>query len=299
MMISPDQVVEMLKPTSTPGPIPTVIPTPPHYQESTAAGQRTLWVVFALMVISSATFSLLSWNVPTTKRLFHVITTLTTIIASLSYFAMASGQASSFACAAAKDKHEHVPDIPYTECRQIYWARYVDWALTTPLLLLDLCFLAGVDGAHTLMAVIADVIMVLSAMFAAYGDNKTAQHWGWYVIGCISYIFVIWHVAVHGTTMVRAKGVKVTRLCGSLALFTLAVWTVYPIVWGIAEGAHRMSVDTEIMAYAVLDLLAKTVFGFWLLVSHRAMPETNVDLGGWWSHGLGNVEGRIRIGDEE
>ena len=131
--------------------------TPPHYQESTAAGQRTLWVVFALMVISSATFSLLSWNVPTTKRLFHVITTLTTIIASLSYFAMASGQASSFACAAAKDKHEHVPDIPYTECRQIYWARYVDWALTTPLLLLDLCFLAGVDGAHTLMAVIADV----------------------------------------------------------------------------------------------------------------------------------------------
>lgn len=69
-------------------------------------------------------------------------------------------------------------------------------------------------------------------------------------------------------------------------------------VWGIAEGAHRMSVDTEIMAYAVLDLLAKPVFGFWLLVSHRALPETNVDLGGWWSHGVGS-EGRIRIGDEE
>lgn len=297
-MISPDQVVEMLKPTATAGPIPTVIPTPPQYHESGAAGHRTLWVLFAGMVLSSGFFALLSWNVPTPKRLFHVTTTLIAIISSLSYFAMASGQASSFVCSAAKDHHKHVPDVPYTECRQIYWARYVDWALTTPLLLLNLCLLAGVDGAHTLMAIIADVIMVLSALFAAYGDNKTAQHWGWYAIACISYIFVVWHVALHGTTLVRSKGVKVTRLFGSLGLFALVLWTAYLIVWGIAEGAHRVKVDTEIISYALLDILAKPVFGFWLLLSHRRLPETNVDLGGWWSQGFGS-EGRIRIGDED
>jgi hypothetical protein len=70
-------------------------------------------------------------------------------------------------------------------------------------------------------------------------------------------------------------------------------------VWGVADGARRASVDTEIIAYAVLDVLAKPVFGFWLLVAHRKFAETNVDVGGWWSQGLGGGEGRIRIGDDE
>jgi len=45
--------------------------------------------------------------------------------------------------------------------RQIYWARYVDWAITTPLLLLDLTLLSGLPGAEILLAIFADVAMVL------------------------------------------------------------------------------------------------------------------------------------------
>lgn len=69
-------------------------------------------------------------------------------------------------------------------------------------------------------------------------------------------------------------------------------------VWGIATLARKTSVDTEILIYAVLDILAGPVFGLWLLISHRAMAETNVELGGYWSQGLSS-EGRIRIGDED
>jgi bacteriorhodopsin len=32
-------------------------------------------------------------------------------------------------------------------CRQFFYARYVDWSITTPLLLLDLGLIAGADGA--------------------------------------------------------------------------------------------------------------------------------------------------------
>ena len=69
-------------------------------------------------------------------------------------------------------------------------------------------------------------------------------------------------------------------------------------VWGVINGSHKPSIDTEIMVYAILDILAKPVFGLWLLLSHRALLETNIDLNGWWSHGLA-TEGRIRIGDED
>lgn len=59
-----------------------------------------------------------------------------------------------------------------------------------------------------------------------------------------------------------------------------------------------MDVDSEILAYAVLDVLAKAVFGAWLLFTHQSMAETNVDLGGYWSHGLA-AEGTLRVGDDD
>lgn len=70
-----------------------------------------------------------------------------------------------------------------------------------------------------------------------------------------------------------------------------------PSVWGVAGGAHRATVDSEILAYAVLDTLAKPIFGLILLLNLRRVPETNIDLGGWWSHGLSS-EGQIRLGDD-
>jgi bacteriorhodopsin len=45
-------------------------------------------------------------------------------------------------------------------------------------------------------------------------------------------------------------------------------------VWGIADGARIADVDAEIIAYAVLDVLAKPVFGFWLLFTHDSMAST-------------------------
>ncbi|KAK4211336.1 putative opsin protein [Rhypophila decipiens] len=284
--------------TGTPGPIPTIIPTPTEWQVLGDAGHRTLWVVFALMLVTSGVFAVLSWNVPVSKRIYHVLSTLMAIIATISYFALASGDGEAYNCVTVRDAHKHTPDMYHEVCRQVYWVRYVDWALTTPLLLLQLSLLAGIDGAHTLMAVVANVIMILTAMFSAFGTEGTAQTWGWYAISCISYMFVIWHVALHGTRVVGNKGAGVSRLFGSLGLFTFLVWTAYPIVWGIVNGSHKPSIDTEIMIYAVLDFLAKPVFGAWLLFSHRAMQETNIDMTGWWSHGLA-AEGRIRIGDEE
>ena len=44
-------------------------------------------------------------------------------------------------------------------------------------------------------------------------------------------------------------------------------------VWGVADGSRIASVDAEIIAYAVLDILAKPVFGFWLLFTHDSLSK--------------------------
>lgn len=151
------------------------------------------------------------------------------IFASLSYFAMATGHGVSYHHSVEKHQHKHVPDTTEDVYRQVYWARYVDWSLTTPLLLLDLALLAGLNGGQILIAIVADVIMILTGLFAAFGSEETAQKWGWYAIACIAYLVVIWQLAYHGRSMAAAKGGKVGNFFAAIGGFTLVIWTVYPM----------------------------------------------------------------------
>ncbi|KAH7405972.1 hypothetical protein DE146DRAFT_429865 [Phaeosphaeria sp. MPI-PUGE-AT-0046c] len=303
-----EQIVEALKktsaiplPTASPtdvAPIPTVLPGAPEIQAAGDTGKKTLWVVFVLMVIASAAFTAMSWRVPLSKRLFHTITTVITITAALSYFAMATGHGVSYHKITVREQHDHVPDTFQEVHRQVFWARYVDWSLTTPLLILDLGLLAGMSGGHIIMAIVADLIMILTGLFAAFGEEGTPQKWGWYTIACIAYIFVIWHLALNGGANATQKGPKLRSFFVAIGGYTLLLWTAYPIVWGLADGARKVGVDGEIVAYAILDVLAKGVFGAWLLVTHANLRESDVELTGFWSNGL-NRDGAVRLGEDE
>lgn len=68
-------------------------------------------------------------------------------------------------------------------------------------------------------------------------------------------------------------------------------------IWGIADGSRNIDVNAEIIAYAVLDILAKPVFGFWLLFTHDNFAST-ASIDGFWAHGLGK-EGTLRVGDDD
>jgi len=287
-------------PTATPthvAPIPSVLPPTPHYEVVGHDGKVTLWVIFVLMVLSSAVFAGMSWTVPVSKRVYHVLTTLIVIVSSLSYFAMATGHGVTTKHIRIRHSHDHVPDTYDDIYRQVFWARHVDWALTTPLILLSLGLLAGLNGAYILMAIVADLIMTLTSLFAAFGTENTAQKWGWYAIAIISYLVIVWHLALNGRTFSAAKGPKVRSFYTAIASYTVIVWMIYPIIWAVAEGSRKLSVDGAIIAYAVLDLLAKPIFGIWLLVTYANLPESNIELGGFWTYGVSR-EGALRIGDD-
>lgn len=152
-----------------------------------------------------------------------------TIIAAISYFAMASGHGVSYKHITERHQEEGFPDVKRHVLRSVYFARYVDWALTTPLLLLDLALLAGMNGAHIFMAISADVVMVLTGLFAAYGSEGNAQKWGWYTIACASYLVIVWHLALNGRATVAAKGNQVANFYYAIAGFTILIWTAYPM----------------------------------------------------------------------
>ncbi|KAI9777900.1 MAG: hypothetical protein M1816_004389 [Peltula sp. TS41687] len=282
-------------------PVPTSVPDKPTIQSAGDTGHRTLWTVFVLMLISTIIFAALAFRVPVQKRLFHIITTFITATAAISYYAMATGDGNSYSKNIKRKPVEVVTSVPHIIeeiWRQIFYARYIDWAITTPLLLLDLAFLAGMSGANIIVALFADVVMILCGLFAAFG-REGGQKWGYYAMACVAYLIIVYLLAVSGRAAADTRDAKTSAFYKSLGFFTIAVWTAYPIIWGIGDGARHMSVDAEIIAYAILDILAKIVFGFWLLITHEQVASTNIHLDGAWTHGFGKREGSLRVGDDD
>ncbi|BFZ58632.1 hypothetical protein PYCC9005_005696 [Savitreella phatthalungensis] len=249
------------------------LPFPIVQEMATKTGYNIFWVVFVLMLLATASYVVLALRVQKELRLFHYITSFITLTAAMSYYAMATHAGTTFTSVG----HDHY--------RQIFYARYIDWTITTPLLLLDLALLAGLSGIDLIALVFADLGMIVTGLFASLEANRKYS-WGWYAIACIFFLYIIYILVISGRVSANTRGQKVAKLYDSVAFFTIILWTLYPIAWGVSEGAAILSVDQEIGFYAVLDVLAKGVFGLWLLTGHQNIPEAAVPLQGWWINGV-------------
>ena len=170
--------------------------------------------------------------------MFHILTAFITTFAAISYFAMAVGDGISYNTI-TKTHHSKgkIPDVEQVVKREVYWARYVDWSVTTPLLLLDLSLLAGLAGANILVAVVADVVMILTGLFAAFSVERGPK-WGWYAIACIAYLVIVYQLGFNGRGTVQGKDKKTAAFFSAIAGFTLILWTIYPMYVFLFCRAH-------------------------------------------------------------
>ncbi|DAA78163.1 TPA_exp: putative Opsin [Trichophyton benhamiae CBS 112371] len=265
-------------------------------EESSGVGRRCLWVVAILMLISSLVFYVLAGRVPTQKRLFHSLVSLVTTISFLSYFAMAMGYGVSYKHYTNHKHHKHSPDTIQETCREVYWIRYVNWMLTVPLILTCLSFLSGVNGASLLVSISAALVMFVAALSSSFMDKH--YQWAWFVISCLGYLTIVYQTGFQGRRASLAKDQQARNFYTSIASFSLAVLLVYPIIWAISNNARKMSIDAEIIVFAILDILLQGVFGYWLIASYNTIRSISVTLDGFWANGV-NGEGNIRVGENE
>lgn len=278
-------------------PLPTVTHTPPQFEHITDLGHNTLWVIFALMLISTIASIGLSWRVPLSKRLFYQLTTYITLISTFTYYAMATGGGWSFRHVWVTQEHKHdLPDTHKVVLRQVFWARYAEWLLTTPLILFNLGALSGLSGANILNTIVASVAMVFTGLFGVYShDGKTK--WGWYAMAWVAFITIGWNLVANGRATAQRRGVG--ALYNPLSTYIVIVWTTYLIIWGVSDLGRSLSPNKVTLAYAVLDVLAKPVFGFWLLFSQGKANKSHLNVDGTWTEGFGQREGLLRVGERD
>lgn len=147
---------------------------------------------------------------------------------------------------------------------------------TTPLLLLDLLLTAGLPWSTILITLLADEIMIVCGLVGAL--TNSSYKWGFWVFGMFAFFYVVYALLFEGRRHANALGGAIKRtftICGVLTIF---LWFLYPIAWGVSEGANLIHPDSEAVFYGILDILAKPVFGFLLIWGHKNIDPSALGL---------------------
>lgn len=83
---------------------------------------------------------------------------------------------------------------------------------------------------------------------------------GFFTFGAVAFFFVAFALLWDGRAYARVLGADVFRIYTILAIWTVLIWTVYPIIWGVSEGGNIIPPDSEAVSYGILDLLTKRKF---------------------------------------
>jgi bacteriorhodopsin len=283
-------------PTSV-APIPTVIPSVPIFQDLHDTGKRTLWVVTVLMGISSLVFYALAARAPLSKRVFHTLTALTTTLSFITYLALSTGQGISYKSAHITHHHKHVPNTTDIYLRQVLWLRYINWALSTPLILTNFALVSGLPGGHLFAAIAANFVMLAAGVLGSFAGH-TKVRWVWLVISCLAYLVLVHHGGFHAQRAAGNKDVRTKRFFAALSGLAFFAFALFPISLAAGSLALKISVDVETVLLAIQDIFTQGLLGYWLLVQHDSAQGITLYVDGFWSSGVGN-EGAIRITEED
>ncbi|MBE9010908.1 bacteriorhodopsin [Pseudanabaenaceae cyanobacterium LEGE 13415] len=155
----------------------------------------------------------------------------------------------------------------------IFLGRYIDWSITTPLLLIELGVLAGLRLKLLAGVVLADLYMILTGLVANLEAAPTS--FLWWTISTGAFVAIFLSLLTEFTHSAARRSVRVNNLFKKMRNILLVLWTAYPIIWLLGtEGFAWIPTPIETVLYTIVDLCAKVGFGF-ILTS--ADPETLAD----------------------
>lgn len=234
------------------------------------AGRVGLWIAFGCMFIPMLIFWFKAMGKPPGQRKFEYLSMAINGIASLAYLTMAMGYGST-----------------PSHGQQFFFARYIDWTLTTPLMLIDLILLAHGAKAklETILHIVAiDMLMVVGGLVGAL-QGHTSSSWVFFAFSMFMFCPIFFYLLFDGSFKTDIDP-RYAGVYTQAAWLTAIFWCGYPIVWVLHEGTSTLSLDTAVIVYLILDTICKSVWGFLITMGRDSVgedPETmsiNSELGG-------------------
>ncbi|KAF3045671.1 ion channel activity protein [Didymella heteroderae] len=238
----------------------------------TTHGSDLYFAICAAMGFAGFAFVGLAMRKHRRDRLFHYITAAVVFVACIAYFTMGS----NLGFTPIQVEFPRNDPVVRGQYREIFYVRYIDWVITTPLLLLDLLLTAGMPWPTILWTLLIDEIMIITGLVGALIVSR--YKWAYFTFGCIALFYIVYVLAFEARKHSAHYGAEVKKAflyCGSLTTF---LWILYPIAWGLCEGGNVISPDSEAIFYGILDFLAKPCFGALLIWGHRNIDPASIGM---------------------
>ena len=151
-----------------------------------------------------------------------------------------------------------------------YAPRYVDWLLTTPLLLLYMALLCKPGKRLYGMLIGLDVALILlgtAAIFTTGGLSLAL-----FGAGAAAYLGLAYLLVVTLPKEATFETDRVAIVFTKLRNVTVVLWTMYPVVWLLAPvGFGFLQANTEMMVIVYLDIITKVGFAVFALLGRDAL----------------------------
>ena len=135
------------------------------------------FVICAAMTTAAFVFLGLAMRKHRRDRIFHYITAAVVFVAAIAYFSMGSNLGFTPIEVEFRRSNPKVSGV----YREIFYVRYIDWFITTPLLLMDLLLTAGMPWPTILWVIFVDEVMIVTGLVGAL--VRSSYKWGYFTFG--------------------------------------------------------------------------------------------------------------------
>ncbi len=145
-------------------------------------------------------------------------------------------------------------------------ARYVDWSITTPILLTGLVMLGlherGRSAGFIVSTIVLDVMMIVTGLISALSTTPDAKL-AWFLWSCVAFAGVLYNLWVPVRSISAAEGGQMASAYTKNLTFLSVIWFLYPIVFAIGpEGFKSITALASAWAILALDVIAKVIYAF-------------------------------------
>ena len=150
-----------------------------------------------------------------------------------------------------------------------YYARYIDWIVTTPLLLLSLSFVAMYTIKKDLIIifslVFADIVMVVSGLVADLSEGY--NRFIWFFIGMLGFMVSLYIIWLPLKKLAMSQSEQLDKIYTLLAGYLTIFWIGYPTTWILGpSGLSIVSQTVDTYLFIILPMFSKVGFSILTLV---------------------------------
>ena len=160
--------------------------------------------------------------------------------------------------------------------------RYIDWLITTPLLLVEFALIVAIAGALKkgllTKLIVADLIMIVFGYLGEIGEPGSATNYLFFIVSSLAWLYIVY--VVYTLKLNDDAPAHVKRAVSIMKWFVIAGWAIYPIGTATQEfielgaGDAALAIGIAAIIYVIADVLNKVGFG---IIAVRAAKQSSVD----------------------